>query len=110
MEIYNFFNGKLPAGGEESFEELLRMDDCRVERIISFAHSDAEDQWYDQDHDEWVMLVRGEARLVFEGLGETTLNAGDCCHIPAHQRHRISYTSSEPPCYWLALHGGSQNT
>jgi cupin 2 domain-containing protein len=24
--------------------------------------------------------------------------------IAAHQKHRVSFTSQDPPCIWLALH------
>ncbi|MGA1199705.1 MAG: cupin, partial [Candidatus Latescibacterota bacterium] len=25
--------------------------------------------------------------------------------IPAHKKHRVTHTSTDPPCIWLAIHG-----
>ena len=36
------------------------------------------------------------------------LTAGDYLFIPAHQKHRVEYTSSRPPCIWLAVHGNTR--
>jgi cupin 2 domain-containing protein len=105
MKMINFFEMKqFPPAGEESFELLFQSATFHIERIVSVGHADTEGSWYDQDHDEWVMLARGEAILFIEGEGEVAMKAGDCLFIPAHQRHRVVSTSSEPPCYWLAIH------
>lgn len=106
MEKRNFFEEvQLPVTGRESFDALFQGADVKIERIISNAHSDPEGSWYDQEQDEWVILVRGEARLLFEEDGEITLKEGDYLFIPAHKRHRVIYTSTESACYWLAVHG-----
>jgi cupin 2 domain-containing protein len=102
----NFFEGiPLPAFSGEHFDTLFQWGDYKIERILSNAHSDSEEHWYDQDQDEWVMLIRGEARLLFENEEELTLTEGDYLFIPAHKKHRVTYTSTEPACYWLAIHG-----
>ncbi|NEO01320.1 MAG: cupin, partial [Moorea sp. SIO3I7] len=36
------------------------------------------------------------------------LKPGDYLFIKAHQKHRVEYTSAEPPCIWLAVHGNLQ--
>ncbi len=48
--------GTLP---EERFEELMRGGPFRLERIISTGQITREGQWYDQEHDEWVLVLRG---------------------------------------------------
>ncbi len=50
---------------DEVFETLFHAKNIRVERIISTGQTTPEDQWYDQDTDEWVVLLQGEARLSF---------------------------------------------
>jgi len=32
------------------------------------------------------------------------LGKGDYVLIPPMQKHRVVYTSQEPPCIWLAVH------
>ena len=49
-------------------------------------------------------LLQGEACLLWEDGGESALSPGDWLLIPARARHRVVYTSSEPPCVWIAVH------
>ena len=77
----------------------------RIERIVSRGHASPPDFWYDQEQDEWVCLVQGEARLAWDHGGVEILRPGDCLFIPAHARHRVESTSNDPPCIWLAVHG-----
>ena len=86
-------------------ESLLSGSGVRLERIISAGHATPADSWYDQDDDEWVALLRGEATILFANNDHVQLRAGDTLFIPAHVRHQVEYTSSNPPCVWLALHG-----
>lgn len=93
----------LPAPGpEEDFSTLLQRPGVRLERIVSHGHRSPEGFWYDQGHDEWVMLVQGEAALELEGQAPLTLKPGDTLLIPAHCRHRVAFTG--PATVWLALH------
>lgn len=92
-------------GADEFFEVLARGEDVRVERIISHGHTTPDGEWYDQEDDEWVVLLQGEATLEWEDGARSGLGAGDAVFIEAHRRHRVVRTSSEPPCVWLAVHG-----
>jgi cupin 2 domain-containing protein len=77
----------------------------RVERIVSRGHCSGADAWYDQDGDEWVLVVQGHARL--EVAGETDLvemKAGDWVILPAHVRHRVAWTDPLVDTVWLAVH------
>ena len=75
----------------------------RVERIVSFGHATPEGQWYDQDEDEWCLVLEGEGRIAFEDGREITLGRGASCLLPRHLRHRVAATSS--PCVWLCVFG-----
>ena len=52
--------------------------------------------------DEWVLLVRGAARLRFED-GTVELRPGDHFTIPAGCRHRVEWTSPDEPTVWVAV-------
>lgn len=94
---------KLPS--EELFEAILPDKGLLIERIISSGQVSPPGFWYDQDRDEWVVLLQGEAVLAWEDGRRRKLEPGDWAFIPAHVKHRVEYTSSEPPCIWLAVHG-----
>ena len=89
----------------EFLEVLAAGDGLRIERIISHGHTTPEGQWYDQETDEWVVLLQGEAILEWEDGEPTRLVPGSAVFIAARQRHRVTSTSSDPPCIWLAVHG-----
>jgi len=88
---------------EEVFEDIIRSDKVRIERIVSRGHSSPENGWYDQDESEWVMVLQGAARLLFDDGREESLGAGDYINIPAHTRHRVSWTDPDSPTIWLAV-------
>ena len=72
---------------EELFEQLLESSGVRIERIISRGHSSPESGWYDQEENEWVLVLKGEGRLRFEQDERLVeLAAGDYINIPAHTR------------------------
>jgi cupin 2 domain-containing protein len=97
----------LPAGAlpQELFDVLAEKGAVRIERIVSTGQASPQDQWYDQDSDEFVLLVAGTAGLLIEGEAkERVLQAGDWLLLPAHRRHRVTWTQDRPPTIWLALH------
>lgn len=100
----NLFELPLALPDEEVFETLWESRGVLVERIISRGQASPPDFWYDQLKDEWVVLIQGQARLRWEDGSVQELAAGDAVMIPAHVRHRVDYTSTEPPCIWLAIH------
>ena len=81
---------------------LLTRPAVRIERIVSAGQATPADTPYDQDHDEWVLLLAGAAGLWLEGTGEQTLRPGDAVLIPAHCQHRVTWTPR--PAVWLAVH------
>ncbi|MBN1587264.1 MAG: phosphoribosylaminoimidazole carboxylase [Candidatus Omnitrophica bacterium] len=90
---------------EELIEVLAEGKNVRIERIVSRGHASPPDFWYDQDTHEFVLLVQGEARLVFEEGPELVyLKAGDFLDIPAHRKHRVDWTLPDQDTVWLAVH------
>lgn len=89
---------------EEVFEELLSATHVRIERIISKGHSSPEHGWYDQAEGEWIIVLEGSALLLFEeGGAEVALNSGDYLNIPAHAKHKVSWTDPNKTTVWLAI-------
>lgn len=76
----------------------------RIERIVSTGHPSPEGFWYDQDEHEWVVVLMGRAKLIFEGNSEPVeMGPGDYMNIPAHRKHRVEWTSPDEPTVWLAV-------
>ena len=92
----------------EVFEQIIQSDQIKIERIISKGHTSAEGFWYDQKQNEWVMILQGEAILSFESKDDIHMKTGDYLNIPAHQKHRVKWTSSNTETIWLAVHYGIQ--
>jgi len=89
---------------EELFENIISNDKVKIERIISRGHTTTEFEWYDQESDEWVIVLKGEAILEFEDSDEKRLKEGDYLNIPAHTKHRVSWTKENEDTVWLAIH------
>jgi cupin 2 domain-containing protein len=100
----NIFKFPVELPSEEFFETLLSNNKVLIERIISIGQVTPLGQWYDQEKDEWVILLQGQAEISYIDGSRRQLVAGDYVFIPAHQQHRVEYTSIAPPCIWLAVH------
>ncbi|MEX0718569.1 MAG: cupin domain-containing protein [Planctomycetaceae bacterium] len=96
----------LPADlPDELVETLLDAGHFRIERIVSHGHASPADFWYDQPRHEWVVVLRGAARLRFEDENESLeMRPGDFIDIPAHRRHWVEWTTPDEPTIWLAIH------
>ena len=107
METGNLFTPTPAARNKEVVEPLVVAAGCALERIVSQGQPTPPGEWYNQERDEWVVLLSGAARLRFEGeAGERSLAPGDWMLIPAHTRHRVEWTTPDEPTVWLALHYG----
>lgn len=102
MKIKNLFSGADGCAEREITDTLARFDGGRIERIVSLGQASPDGFWYDQSETEWVSVLAGSAKLEFEDTC-ITLSSGDFLTIPAHKRHRIKSSSSEPPCIWLCI-------
>ncbi|GAT31790.1 cupin 2 domain-containing protein [Terrimicrobium sacchariphilum] len=92
----------LHPGATEEFRQLLDGNSFRLEHIISHGECSPPGFWYDQEQEEWVTLLRGEATLAFDDGARQTMSPGDAVLIPAHRRHRVESVSVD--AVWLALH------
>ena len=89
---------------EDLFETLVKNDHVHIERITSKGHTTPEEGWYDQDMNEFVLPVKGAARLEFEDGHVVNMGAGDWLEILAHQRHRVAWTDEEVETVWVGVH------
>ena len=90
---------------DELFDGLFESPGIRIERIVSTGQTTPDREWYDQSRDEFVLLVSGAARLRIDGESrDRELGPGDWLLLPAHCRHRVTWTQAEPPTIWLAVH------
>ena len=105
VEVKNIFWPVSIESSEEFSEILAESDTVRVERIVSQKHVSPKDFWYDQESDEFVVVLKGKARLRLEGTKETVfLAAGDYMIIPAHCKHRVEWTDPILDTVWLTVH------
>jgi cupin 2 domain-containing protein len=103
--IRNIFENIPDQLPDELFECLFKQNKIEIERIISRGHITPVGQWYDQDWDEWIILLQGEAIIVYEQDNQTIhLNAGDYLLIPSHAKHRVEWTPDKTDTIWLAIH------
>ena len=89
----------------ELVETVITSNHVRIERIVSTGHASPEGFWYDQEEAEWVVVLKGAARLRFED-GVVEMKPGDFVNIPAHTKHRVEWTMPGEPTIWLAVHYG----
>jgi cupin 2 domain-containing protein len=105
MSVTNLFCEVPTALPDELIQTVLTAASVRIERIVSHGHTSSPGFWYDQEQHEWVLLVKGAAKLRFENeLVE--MKPGDFMNIPAHCKHRVEWTTPDEPTIWLAVHYG----
>ena len=104
MPVQNIFTNiqdHLPA---ELTQTLTQSENVKIERIISKGHSSPDGFWYGQEQNEFVILLKGKARLLFKKNNEpVVLNPGDYLNIPAHVEHRVEWTAQDQETVWLAV-------
>ncbi len=112
---------------EELFEKIVESKDVKIERIISRGHTTKEGKWYNQDKNEFVIVLKGYAVIEYKDIvkdkslsldsqrqtGERLMsvdygkkikmNVGDYLIIPAHVEHRVLETSKKEETIWLAV-------
>ncbi|HEY2826151.1 MAG TPA: phosphoribosylaminoimidazole carboxylase [Pirellulales bacterium] len=104
LEITNLL-AEIPANlPEELVQTLVRAPGVQIVRVVSQGHASPEGFWYDQEENEFVVLMAGAARLVFEDQAEPVEMApGSCVKIAAHRRHRVDWTDPQQPTVWLGI-------
>ncbi|MDD2426686.1 MAG: cupin domain-containing protein [Eubacteriales bacterium] len=99
-QLTNIFQRLPDASRFERDEDLLSKSSVRITRILSQGQTSVV---YDQDDDEWVIVLVGEAEITFpDEHGHTiALSSGDFFHLEAGRRHKVTRTSD--PCLWLCV-------
>lgn len=89
---------------KELVETISETEAIRIERIVSKGHASPPGFWYDQDENEYVLLLKGSARLFFkENEERLAMQPGDYVNIPAHVKHRLEWTDPDNETVWLAV-------
>lgn len=92
----------------ERFDPLLESRNLRIERIVSTGQTTPPGEWFDQPSDEWILVVAGAAEILLDNEDTArSLRPGDYLFLPAHVRHRVTWTDPERPTIWLAVHIGA---
>ncbi len=98
--IYLDIPDKFP---DEIIETIFKSENVRIERIISKGHSSPENFWYNQEENEWVIVLEGKAEIKYDDDSTDILRKGDYLFIPAHKKHRVEWTSPDELTIWLAV-------
>ena len=94
----NLFDYITPKHGE-AFTTLLEYKNIKINRIVSSDR--VEEKLYEQEEDEWLVLLEGEATLLVNEE-EKKLVKGDTFFIPAKTPHRVLHT--QKGTHWLTVH------
>jgi cupin 2 domain-containing protein len=97
--VDSIFSSSSAAHHAERFDVLAEIKNVTIERIVSSGTQPPAS--YLQEHDEWVVLLRGEAELTVGGE-RVLLRAGESLHLPASVPHEVLKTSEQ--ALWLAVH------
>lgn len=97
----NIFEDLQYSPREEKIDEIFQISNkkFRVERILS--SSQISQDWYDQEEEEYIILLEGKASILYETGEEVWLESGDSLFLPAHKKHKVSFTSDR--CLWLCI-------
>ena len=105
VKLENIFKGSQANLERESVKELIsRGKIIRLESVVS-PRSNTPSEVYDQNEDEFVILLKGSAELKFYD-GRTSprnvsMRRGNYVNIPAHLKHSVVKTKKGT--VWLAL-------
>lgn len=90
---------------EEIFDTICLSDSVKIERIVSRGHASPEGFWYDQEKNEFILIVQGSAGLRIENERDiVVLKTGDYLNIGAHAKHRVEWTDPACDTIWLAVY------
>lgn len=105
MQINNLLSVLPDSVKDEIFQVIAESENVRIERILSKGQNTPAGKWYNQELNEFVILFKGRANLMFEGdYKSCELRPGDYINIPAHTRHRVEWTYEDTISVWLAVH------
>ena len=100
----NLFSDVHSVLGTEVLDLLAKSDRVRIERTISKGQAPHRDRWNEHKQNAWLLLLRGETKLVF-GYGRSErLVPGSYMAIDAGTRYRIDWISPEEETVWLTIY------
>ncbi len=102
MQKYNIFEQIIVDKSEENFFEIFKNEKIKIEKIVSNGQTSPENFWYEQEENEFVLLLEGFAIVEFEDF-EMELKKGDCLNIKVMQKHRVKFTSLNETTVWFAV-------
>jgi len=91
----------------ELFNTILSKNNIKIEKIVSKNHITPKGKWYSQNKNEFVIILKGSAELLFFPYKKypkghkIKMKTGDYINIPAHIKHRVDKTSKKT--IWLAV-------
>lgn len=94
----NIYDTQSPSTGE-TLTTLLAHKNIKINHILS--SDDFEATEYNQEEDEWLVLLEGKATLLIDKVVKILKN-GDTLFIPANVPHTI--LSIEKGTAWLTVH------
>ena len=99
MQVCGYCLTMKKSKSAEIFTTLLEHKNIKIEQIVS--SDKISDKVYVQKQDEWVFLVKGQAKLDLDGK-VVTLEEGESLFIPSGKKHKVLQTQSGT--VWLAVH------
>ena len=102
IRVDNLFANLPELYESEQSLSLFEKPSIKIERLVSESYSSPAGFWYDQDEDEWVVVLRGKATLEFEEGQLVYMQEGDYVTISRHVKHRVRQT--DPKTIWLSVH------
>jgi len=95
----NIYDYELPELDSESFQTLLSHKNVEIKTIISNTLSTP--QTFEQECDEWVVVLQGCAKIEMDGIIHK-LKKGETLFIPANKEHKLLKTKKV--VVWLAVY------
>src|SRR3972149_5495898 len=96
VKLENVFDLIAQQDTLETVGPVVDTKNVRVEVIRSIKPNNPQSGWYDQNEDEFVMVIKGSAELEFQNGAENQtvqMRGGDYMTIPAHLKHRVTKVS-----------------
>jgi len=101
--VKNIFSNIPSDIPNEIFEDIITTEKLRIERIVSKGQTSPDTGWYDQNENEWLIVLSGYGVIEYINGVKVKLKQGDYLNIEAHELHRVIDTSSDEATVWLAI-------
>ncbi|RXJ93647.1 cupin [Malaciobacter molluscorum] len=102
MQVKNILDDIKIDKNVEQFISLINTKNVKIEKIVSNGQKSKKNFWYDQEENEFVIVLSGDAIIEFEDK-QVKLKKGDYLNIDSHRKHRVKYTNENEPTVWLAI-------